>query len=325
MVTAQDIDINKLIKPETLERIKELYNQPFTNLVFQAQQTLQENHDATAIQFCTLSSIKTGACPEDCKYCPQSAKHNTDIQTHKLLDKDEIVSQAQSAKDNGSTRFCMGASWRDLPEREFENLTDIIQTVDSMGMEVCCTLGMVTEDQAQRLKKAGLHTYNHNIDTSPEYYSEIITTRKFEERIATILNIQEAGINVCSGGILGMGESIDNRLQFLAVLASLPEQPDSVPINTLVPVAGTPLQDSPPIDPIELVKIIAVTRIMLPKAKVRLSAGRVNMSEETQALCFVAGANSIHTGEKLLTTPNQGLSHDIELINKLNMKVLESH
>lgn len=324
MVTAQEVNLDKLIKPEILEKIQELYKLPFTDLVFKAQQVLQDNHDTSSIQFCTLSSIKTGACPEDCKYCPQSAKHNTNIETHKLLNKEEIISQAQAAKNNGSTRFCMGASWRDLPEKEFENLTDIIQTVDKMNMEVCCTLGMVNADQALRLKQAGLHTYNHNIDTSPDYYSEIITTRKFEERIATILNIQEAGINVCSGGILGMGETVNNRLQFLAVLASLPNNPDSVPINTLVPVKGTPLEDSPPLDPIELVKIVAIARIMMPKAKVRLSAGRVNMSDETQALCFVAGANSIHTGEKLLTTPNQGLSSDIDLMNKLNMKILKS-
>lgn len=324
MVTANEINTDCLINDEVLESMKALYNLPFNDLVFEAQKVHRDNHPSDQIQFCTLSSIKTGSCPENCSYCPQSAHYNTGIKSHALISKDTILDQAKSAKENGSTRFCMGASWRDLPEKEFDNITDIIQDVSQLGLEVCCTLGMVNEEQALKLKEVGLHTYNHNIDTSPEHYPNVITTRLFEERIATIMNIQNAGINVCSGGILGMGENTHDRLRFLAVLASMDPQPDSVPINTLIPIPGTPLAEQPPVEPIELVKIVAITRISIPKAKVRLSAGRVNMSEETQALCFVAGANSIHTGSKLLTTDNVGESGDHTLLQKLNMKVMGS-
>lgn len=321
MVTSTDIKINKLIDADIHAKIKTLNNLPFPDLLLQAQTVHRDNHNANEIQFCTLSSIKTGACPEDCKYCPQSAHYNTNINTHALLDKQTILDQAQDAKDKGSTRFCMGASWRDLPDKHIESLSDIIHTIDKMGLEVCCTLGMVSEEQSLKLKEAGLHTYNHNIDTSPDYYPEIITTRLYEERIATLHNIANAGIKVCSGGILGLGETPEHRLEFIAVLASLKTQPDSVPINTLVPIKGTPLENAKPIEPIELVKIVAITRIMIPKARVRLSAGRVNLSEAEQALCFLAGANSIHTGDKLLTTQNIGLSKDHNLIEKLGMTI----
>lgn len=311
------------IKQNILEEIQKHFALPLLELVFEAANVHRQNNNSRKIQFCTLSSIKTGACPEDCHYCPQSARYNTGLEAHALLDVATVTEQAKEAKNNGSTRFCMGASWRSLPQgQDFDKIVDLIKSVKELDMEVCCTLGMVTAEQAHKLKEAGLHTYNHNIDTSPEYYDKVISTRGFEERIKTLKNISDAGIRVCSGGIIGMGESIEDRQRFLAVLASMDPQPDSVPINALVPVEGTPLGDKSIIDPLEMVRAVAVARIMLPKAKVRLSAGRKFLSDEAQALCFLAGANSIHTGDKLLTTPNAGNNKDHELIKKLGLEVL---
>ncbi|HEY9885887.1 MAG TPA: biotin synthase BioB, partial [Vampirovibrionales bacterium] len=270
-------------------------------------------------------SVKTGACPEDCHYCPQSARYQTGVNVHGLMSEEEVLKNAKEAKNNGSSRFCMGASWRDLPDgKEFDEVTNLIEKVSALGLEVCCTMGMVNKEQAQKLKKVGLHTYNHNIDTSPDFYNEIIGTRNFQDRVDTLNSIQEAGINVCSGGIIGMGESLHDRFKFLAVLASRNPQPDSVPINALSPIEGTPLGEQKLIDPLELVRMVATARIFMPKAMVRLSAGRRFLSDEAQALCFVAGANSIHTGEKLLTTPNAGTNNDYALLNKLGMETLEA-
>ncbi len=315
---------DRLIDQKILDRIKEVHELPLLELVHQAQLIHRQNHDPSKIQFCTLSSIKTGACPEDCHYCPQSARYKTGVEVHGLLDPEVVLEQAQTAKTNGSTRFCMGASWRDLPEgKDFDKVVELIKTVKSLDMEVCCTLGMVSKSQAEKLAEAGLHTYNHNIDTSPEYYNSIIGTRSFEERIETLQNIHNAGIHMCSGGIIGMGESKEDRQRFLAVLASLNPQPDSVPINTLVPVEGTPLGENPLVEPLELVRMVATARMVMPKAMIRLSAGRRFLSDEAQAFCFMAGANSLHTGEKLLTTPNSGNCRDRELLDKLGLKPLE--
>jgi biotin synthase len=314
----------QLIGKEILSKIKEIYNLPVPELVFQAQTVHRQNHNPSKVQFCTLSSIKTGACPEDCHYCPQSARYNTGLQPHALLDVQTVLEQAQAAKNNGSTRFCMGASWRNLPEgKDFDGIVELIKGVKGLDLEVCCTLGMLTQSQAERLAEAGLHTYNHNIDTSPEFYNKIIGTRNFEDRIQTLQNINKAGIKMCSGGIIGMGESTEDRQRFIAVLASMNPQPDSVPINALVPVEGTPLEDRPIVDPIELVRMVGTARVLMPKAMVRLSAGRRFLSDEAQALCFAAGANSIHTGDKLLTTQNAGLNRDKELLDKLGLEVLE--
>jgi biotin synthase len=323
-MTSNTAQKQTFIDESVLEQIKEIYNLSIPELVFKAQTIHRQYHDPNKIQFCTLSSIKTGACPEDCHYCPQSAHYNTGLQPHALLDVQTVIDQAKEAKENGSTRFCMGASWRSLPEgNDFNKVVDLIKAVKGLDLEVCCTLGMLSENQASKLAEAGLHTYNHNIDSSPEFYNEIISTRKFEDRIETLQNVHKAGIKMCSGGIIGMGESVEDRQKFLAVLASMKPYPDSVPINALVPVEGTPLEDRPLIDPLELVRTVATARIMMPKAMVRLSAGRRSLSEEAQTLCFVAGANSIHTGEKLLTTPNAGLNKDKELLDKLGMNILE--
>lgn len=316
---------NNLIDQAVLSKIKSTYHLPLPALVFQAQSIHQQFHDPSKVQFCTLSSIKTGACPEDCHYCPQSARYNTGLKAHALLETETVLEQAKEAKENGSTRFCMGASWRSLPEGDdFDKIVELISSVKALDMEVCCTLGMLTESQAQRLASAGLHTYNHNIDTSPEYYEKIISTRSYNDRIETLQNIHKAGIKTCSGGIIGMGESVEDRQRFLAVLASMKPYPDSVPINALVPVEGTPLENQSIIDPIDLVRMVATARIMMPKAMVRLSAGRKFLSDEAQALCFCAGANSIHTGDKLLTTPNAGIDRDHELMEKLGLTPLEA-
>lgn len=307
-----------------LNQIAKTYQLPLPDLIFKAQIIHREHHNPNEMQFCTLSSIKTGACPEDCSYCSQSARYDTGLKYEPLLDKAEIMSQAKEAQDAGSTRFCMGAAWREIKDGEDFNLVlDVVKEVKEMGMEPCVTLGMLNKDQAQKLKEAGLHSYNHNIDTSKEHYSKIIGTRTFEDRLETIANVQEAGINVCSGGILGLGETREDRWSFLESLASLDPQPSSVPINILVPIAGTPLEEAEPVDKFELVRTVATARIFMPKARVRLSAGRLTMSEELQAMCFIAGANSIHTGEKLLTTSLAGEDKDRELITKLGMEVLK--
>jgi biotin synthase len=311
-------------KAELLQKIKNHYQQSIPDLIFAAQLVHRQYHNPNELQFCTLSSIKTGACPEDCKYCSQSARYDTGLEYQPLLDNDKILAEASQAKANGSTRFCMGAAWREIPEgKPFEQVLSLVRDVKQMGLEPCVTLGMLNKEQALALKAAGLHSYNHNIDTAPEYYSQVISTRTFEDRLQTISHVQEAGINVCSGGILGLGESREDRYSFIASLASMDPQPQSVPINILVPIPGTPFAENDPIDNIELVRTVATVRIMIPKAKVRLSAGRMTMPDELQALCFLAGANSIHTGDKLLTTPLAGQSQDHDLALRLGLTVSE--
>ena len=303
--------------------LREIYELPLPELMFRAQQVHRQHHDPAAVQLCTLQSIKTGRCPEDCKYCPQSSHYHTDLVAEPLMDTEAVLSSARAAQSGGASRLCMGAAWREVRDGpQFDSVLATVRGVSSLGLEVCCTLGMLTEPQAARLKEAGCSVYNHNLDTSREYYPEIITTRTYDERLTTLSHVRSAGLQVCSGGILGMGESVDDRLNLLAELASLDPQPDSVPINALVPVAGTPLGDKAPVDPIEFVRIIATARILMPRAMVRLSAGRTEMSDELQALCFLAGANSIFLGEKLLTTPNPERSDDLRLIARLGMHPL---
>ncbi|WP_421658335.1 biotin synthase BioB [Leptothermofonsia sp. ETS-13] len=304
----------------TLERIAQIYHQPLPDLLFEAQRVHREHHDPRTIQLCTLCNIKTGACPEDCAYCSQSVHNPTDLVPQPLMDVEGVVAQARAAKASGATRFCMGAAWREVKDGpQFERVLEMVRQVAALEMEVCCTLGMLKPHQAQRLKEAGLTAYNHNLDTSPNYYGQIITTRTYRDRLETIQAVSAAGISVCCGGILGMGESVQDRLELLEALSELDPAPESIPINCLVPVPGTPLQDAPPIDPIDLVRMIATTRVLFPRAIVRLSAGRLQMSDELQALCIVAGANSIFTGTVLLTTPNPDNSHDEQLLNRLGM------
>lgn len=305
----------------TLEEITSVYEQPFPDLLFQAQTIHRQHFPANEVQCSTLLSIKTGGCPEDCAYCPQSAHYKTGVAREKLLAKNVVLKKAQAAKADGSTRFCMGAAWREVKEGdEFEQVLDLVRSVSKLGLEVCCTLGMLTKDQALRLKEAGCYAYNHNLDTSPEFYQKIITTRTYQDRLQTLQYVRDAGITVCCGGIVGMGESTRDRLALLQQLASLCPHPESVPINMLVRVQGTPLQEAQPIQPLEFVRLVATARIIMEKSYVRLSAGRMEMSDETQALCFLAGANSIFAGEKLLTTPNPGDSHDRQLMENLGME-----
>jgi biotin synthase len=305
----------------TLEDIREVYEQPFPELLFKAQLVHRESFSPTVVQRSTLLSVKTGGCPENCSYCPQSAHYDTGVDRHKVLPKDYVMQQAKEAKENGSTRFCMGAAWREIRDgSEFDAVIDLVEGVHSLGLEVCCTLGMLNEKQAARLKDAGCHAYNHNLDTSPEYYGEIISTRTYQDRLDTLKNVRKAGITVCCGGIVGMGEQIDDRLGLLLELSKQDPHPESVPINMLVRVEGTPLTESEDVDPIDFVRIIATARIVMPKSYVRLSAGRTQMSDEMQALCFLAGANSIFAGEKLLTTPNPGEDKDHTLMRRLGME-----
>lgn len=302
------------------QKIRECYEQPFLELVFAAQETHRRFHPRNEVQLCTLANIKSGNCSEDCAYCPQSARYNTGIETWDLPTLEEIRQQAQEAKSNGSTRFCMGAAWRTPPhQKAFNHVLDMVRAVVDEGMEACVTLGMINAEQAVALKEAGLTAYNHNIDTAPSFYPDIITTRTIEDRFDTLRNVAAADIQVCCGGILGMGETLAHRLEFIQTLCELETPPESVPVNCLVPVEGTPLADQPPVDPFDLVRTIATVRIFLPSAKVRLSAGRLTMSDETQALCFMAGANSIFTGEKLLTTNNPGMNRDQDLLHKLGL------
>lgn len=305
----------------TREEIREVYNQPFPDLLFQAQVIHRQNFSALKIQRSTLLSIKTGGCPENCKYCPQSAHYDTGVNKHKVLPKEVVVSEALKAKQSGSTRFCMGAAWREVKDGpEFDKVLELVEAVSDLGLEVCCTLGMLSASQAQRLKAAGCHAYNHNLDTSPEYYGSIISTRTYQDRLVTLENVRGAGITVCCGGILGMGESVEDRFGLLAQLCSLQPHPESVPINMLVRIEGTPLADQSDLDPLDFVRLVATARVVLPGSMVRLSAGRKSMSETTQALCFLAGANSIFAGDKLLTTPNPAVDEDELLISKLGMK-----
>lgn len=310
----------------TQEEISAIYHTPLLDLIYRAATVHRAYHDPNEIQICTLLSIKTGGCPEDCAYCPQAARYHTNIQVEKLLDIETVLQKAQEAKQAGSTRFCMGAAWREVRNnRDFDKVLEMVKKVAEMGLEVCCTLGMLTEEQAIKLKKAGLYAYNHNLDTSESFYEEIITTRTYQDRLKTIANVNKARISVCSGGIIGMGESVEDRIALLHTLATLPEHPESVPINALVPVAGTPLADRPRVSVWEMIRMIATTRILMPRAMVRLSAGRIHMSTEQQALCFLAGANSIFAGDKLLTTPNPDYTSDQEMFQILNLKPRQAY
>lgn len=303
----------------TREQVTALFKLPFTDLIFQAQTVHRQNFNPTQVQISTLLSIKTGGCPEDCGYCPQSAKYDTGLKASKLLEVQKVVEEAKAAKAAGATRFCMGAAWRSPKDRDLDAVCDMIGEVKALGMETCVTLGMLNGAQAVRLKDAGLDYYNHNIDTSPEYYDKIITTRTFADRLDTLQNVRDAGINVCCGGIVGMGEGENDRAGMILALANLPVHPESVPINMLVQVEGTPLKGTEQLDPIEFVRTIAVARITMPASVVRLSAGREGMTDEIQALAFLAGANSIFYGPKLLTTPNPEQGHDMSLLGRLGM------
>jgi biotin synthase len=306
--------------------VEAIYRTALPELIFRAQTIHRQFHSPDRVQTCQLISIKTGGCPEDCAYCPQSAHYEAGVEREGLLDPKQVIAVAREAADRGVTRFCMGAAWRQAPEgQEFENVLEMVRGVSALGMEVCCTLGMLTEAQAAKLKDAGLNAYNHNLDTSPEFYGSIITTRIYEDRLKTLAAVRKAGITVCCGGILGMGEREADRIGLLHRLATFEPHPESVPINMLVRVEGTPLAAMPPLDPLEMVRSIATARILMPASRVRLAAGRKQLSAEAVTLCFLAGANSIFVGEKLLTTPNPGPDEDEQLLQSLGMKPLESH
>jgi biotin synthase len=309
----------------TREEISKIYHQPIFELIYQAATVHRQNNDPQEVQVCTLLSVKTGGCSEDCSYCPQAARYHTNVKVHKLMEPTEVLSIAQQAKENGSTRFCMGAAWREVRDnKDFDKVLEMVKGVNDIGLEVCCTLGMLTEDQADKLKEAGLYAYNHNLDTSEEYYSDIITTRTYDDRISTLENVRKAKLSVCSGGIIGLGEKIEDRIGMLHTLSTLPEHPESVPVNALVPVEGTPLENQPRVPIWDMVRMIGTARIIMPKAMVRLSAGRVQMTMEEQALCFMAGANSIFAGDRLLTTPNPDVDQDKLMFETLNLKPRES-
>ena len=304
----------------SVEQVNALFALPFNDLLFQAQSVHRQYFDANEVQVSTLLSIKTGACPEDCKYCPQSARYQTGLEAEALLEVEKVLERAREAKANGSSRFCMGAAWRNPRERDMPYLLQMVQEVKSMGMDTCMTLGMLTAEQASRLADAGLDYYNHNLDTSPEFYGDIITTRTYQDRLDTQAHVRQAGMKICSGGIIGMGESANDRAGLLVQLANLSPQPESVPINMLVKVKGTPLEDQAEVDPFDFIRIIAVARILMPRSHVRLSAGREQMNDQMQALCFMAGANSIFYGCKLLTTPNSDESRDMQLFRRLGIR-----
>jgi biotin synthase len=308
----------------TREEIRALFDLPFPELMFSAQSAHRANFDPTEVQISTLLSIKTGGCPEDCAYCPQSARYDTGVRAEKLMALDTVLAEARAAKSAGASRFCMGAAWRSPKDRDLDAVCDMVEGVKALGLETCATLGMLTGPQARRLKDSGLDYYNHNLDTSPEFYGQVITTRTYADRLDTLDHVRDAGINVCCGGIVGMGETREDRVGMIATLASLPVHPESVPINMLVKVAGTPLDNDGALDALEFVRTIAVARIAMPRSVVRLSAGREDMSEETQALCFLAGANSIFYGPKLLTTPNPGRDRDRDLMARLGLSPMES-
>jgi biotin synthase len=303
-----------------LDEIEALLDLPFNDLIFQAQTTHRANFDPNRVQMSSLLSIKTGACAEDCGYCSQSAKHATDLEAEKLMPLEDVVEAAESAKEKGATRFCMGAAWRNPTDKNLAKVIEMVEAVHGLGMETCLTLGMLTQPQAERLRDAGLDYYNHNLDTSPEFYGNVITTRTFDDRLDTLSHVRDAGINVCSGGILGMGESRRDRASMLRELSNLPRHPESVPINMLVQVEGTPLFGAEELDPLEFIRTIAVARIIMPASYVRLSAGRSEMTDEMQALCFFAGANSIFYGERLLTTDNPEADHDRKLLQRLGIE-----
>ncbi len=304
----------------TKEEVASVYHANFLDLVFRAAEMHRKYQDASEVQVCQLLSIKTGGCPEDCSYCPQAARYHTDVEAQKLMSYGDVMRNAMSAQEQGATRFCMGAAWREVRDNShFDRVLDMVKGVNSLGMEVCCTLGMLSDEQAEKLKEAGLYAYNHNIDTSEEYYEEIISTRKFDDRLETLGNVRQAGIRVCSGGIIGLGETDEDRVGMIHTLSTLPEHPESVPVNALVRVEGTPLENQERVPIWDMVRMIATVRITMPKAMVRLSAGRTEMSEVEQALCFLAGANSIFAGEKLLTTPNPERNADKALFELLGL------
>jgi len=306
----------------TLAEIEAIYTAPLPDLVFRAQVAHRAFHKPDEVQGCMLLSIKTGGCPEDCSYCPQSAHYKTDVGRQDLVSLDELTDAASRAKEQGAVRFCMGAAWRDVPNNDkFDRVLDMVRVVRGLGMEACCTLGMLTQDQANKLADAGLTAYNHNLDTSPEFYGNIITTRTYDDRLETLARVRQAGITLCCGGIIGLGEDRKVRYGLLKQLSMLDPHPESVPVNMLVAVDGTPLAHATPEDPLELVRTIATARILMPTSFVRLSAGRLQLSDEAQALCFLAGANSVFLGERLLTTPNPGESHDEQLFDKLGMRL----
>lgn len=310
----------------TKTEVAAIYHLPLPELLYRAATVHRQFHAPDRVQTCQLISIKTGGCPEDCAYCPQSAHYDAGVERQGLLDPAHVISVAEEAASRGVTRFCMGAAWREAPQgREFDKVLEMVRGVSNLGMEVCCTLGMLTDNQAARLKEAGLTAYNHNLDTSPEFYGSIISTRVYDERLGTLASVRKAGITVCCGGILGMGERDTDRIGLLHQLATLPQHPESVPINMLVRVEGTPLADAAPLNPLEMVRAIATARILMPASRVRLAAGRKQLSPEAVTLCFVAGANSIFVGEKLLTTPNPGPDEDDLLLQTLGMKSLEPH
>jgi biotin synthase len=306
----------------TRGEIRNLFALPFPDLMFQAQTVHRANFDPAEVQVSTLLSIKTGGCPEDCAYCPQSAKYDTGVKAEKLMSLDKVLAEAQAAKDAGASRFCMGAAWREPKDRDLDKVCAMIEGVRALGLETCVTLGMLTSAQAKRLKASGLDYYNHNLDTSPEFYGEIISTRTYQERLDTLDHVRDAGIHVCCGGIVGMGEQSEDRVGMIHALATLPVHPESVPINMLVQVEGTPLSNGAALDPIEFVRTIAVARITMPRSMVRLSAGREDMTDEMQALCFLAGANSIFYGPKLLTTTNPAADRDRQLMDRLGLRVM---
>ncbi len=318
----RDIELGAVRHDWTRAELRALFALPFPELVFRAQTIHRRNFDPSAVQISTLLSIKTGGCPEDCAYCPQSARYDTGVKAEKLMALPAVLAEAGAAKSAGASRFCMGAAWREPKERDLDHVCAMVEGVKALGLETCATLGMLTGGQARRLKAAGLDYYNHNLDTSPEYYGAIITTRSYRDRLDTLRHVRDAGIRVCCGGIVGMGEDVEDRIGLIATLANLPQHPESVPINMLVKVAGTPLADGETIDPIDFVRTIAVARITMPRSVVRLSAGREDMSEETQALCFLAGANSIFYGPKLLTTPNPERDRDRALMHKLGLAAM---
>lgn len=305
----------------TLARLKEIYHQPFFDLIQQARSVCLQHWSKESVQLCTLLSIKTGGCSEDCSYCAQSAHYSTEVQTDQLMTVQSVMETARAAKASGAHRFCMGAAWKGVKETDpkFESVLEIVRQVSTLGMEVCVTLGQLTENAAKELKKAGVTAYNHNLDTSPEYYPNIVTTHTFQDRLHTIQHVQKAGMALCCGGILGLGESLEDRLKMLEVLVNFDPPPESVPINCLSPIMGTPLEENAPVDIFELVRLIATARIVLPKSRVRLSAGRSRLSREGQALCFFAGANSIFYGDKLLTAKNPGVDDDLDLLKNLDL------
>jgi biotin synthase len=309
----------------SLKEVQDIYNTPLLDLIYRAASVHREYNDTAEVQVCTLLSIKTGGCPEDCAYCPQAARFQTDVEVQSLMQTGEVLKYAEKARDAGSTRFCMGAAWREVRDnRDFERVLDMVKQVNGLGMEVCCTLGMLSEEQALKLADAGLYAYNHNLDTSSSYYKEIISTRTYDDRLQTLEHVRKAGVTVCCGGIIGLGEKHEDRMAMLHTLATLPEHPESVPINALVRVKGTALENNPKVDIWDMVRMIATARILMPATMVRLSAGRTEMTISEQAFCFMAGANSIFAGEKLLTTPNPSLEEDHVMFELLGLRPREA-